>query len=100
MLSFKRESTWQATVNYTPDAGGPANLIGYTVTSAIRTSDRKTHDFSVELALDGLSFTVTATSDDTSEYSIGQADWDIRFLKDSVSYTETLPILIVQQITV
>ena len=100
MLSFKRESTWLATVNYTPDEGGPANLVGYTVTSAIRTSDRKTHDFVVELALDGLSFTVSATSYDTSVYSIGQADWDIRFLKDSVSYTETLPILIVQQITV
>ena len=100
MLSFKRESTWLSTVTYTPDVGGPANLIGYTITSAIRTSDRKSYDFTVVLAPDGLSFTVSATSADTAKYSIGQADWDIRFLKDSVSYTETLSILIVQQITV
>jgi hypothetical protein len=100
MLQFKRETTWLANVTYTPPEGAVPNLIGYTIASSFRTSDQKTHPFTVILAIDGLSFTVSASSEITSQFSLGQGNWDIRFFNGgSVTYTETYPIQIVQQIT-
>jgi hypothetical protein len=84
--TFKRGTTFSATVTYTPAAGGPANLTSTTITSSIK-------------VVDGLSFTAVY-SGSTSAWAIGNAKWDIKFVTGgSTFYSETLRLSVIEQVT-
>jgi hypothetical protein len=95
---FKRGTTLAATVTYTPATGGPANLLGTTLTSDIHTSDGGFFHTTITKANDGLSFTIRY--DDTASWSLGSARWDIKFTDGDVTwYSETLRLTIIEQVT-
>jgi len=99
-VTFKRGTSFEASVVYTPEAGGLANLIGVTVTSTIIDADRNEFELTVVVAGDGLSFTAIYAGD-TAAWSVGTARWDIRFANnDSVFYSETMRIDVIGQVTV
>ena len=99
-ITFKRGTSFAASVVYTPESGGLANLIGVTVTSTIIDADRNEYDLTVVVAGDGLSFTATYEGN-TGSWSTGSARWDIKFLNnDSVFYSDTMRIDVIGQVTV
>ena len=99
-VTFKRGTSFEASVDYTPPSGGLANLIGVTVTSTIIDADRNEYDLTVTVAGDGLSFTAVYAGD-TGSWGIGTARWDIKFLNnDSVFYSDTMRLDVIGQVTV
>jgi hypothetical protein len=98
-VTFKRGTSFGASVVYTPEVGGLANLIGVTVTSTIIDADRNEFDLVVVVAVNGLSFTATYP-DSTSDWGIGTARWDIKFSNGgSVFYSETMRLDVIGQVT-
>jgi hypothetical protein len=79
--NFSRGDSFGCTWTWNPGEGEPADLLDTTITSTIR--DRCGNDYSliVTIAEDGLTFT-TNYYDDTSDWALGQANWDIRFVFD------------------
>jgi hypothetical protein len=99
-VTFKRGTSFEASVVYAPEVGGLANLIGVTVTSTIIDADRNEFDLTVTVAGDGLSFTAVYPGD-TGSWGIGTARWDIKFLNnDSVFYSDTMRLDVIGQVTV
>jgi hypothetical protein len=95
---FKRGTTLAATVTYTPAQGGPANLTATTITSDIQTSNSSFFGTTIVKANDGLSFTIRY--DDTANWSLGNARWDIKFTDGGVTwYSETLRLTVIEQVT-
>lgn len=76
---FSRGSTFGCTWVWSPNEGEPANLLGTTITSTVRDKCKTEYALTVTLAGDGLSFTTNYTGS-TADWSLGQADWDIRFV--------------------
>jgi hypothetical protein len=98
-VTFKRGTSFAASVDYTPETGGIPDLDGVTVTSAIIDAERNEYDLTVVVAGDGLSFTATYAGS-TANWAIGTARWDIKFLNgDSVFYSETMRLDIIGQVT-
>jgi hypothetical protein len=99
-VTFKRGTSFGASVVYTPESGGLANLIGVTVTSTIIDAERNEYDLTVVVAGNGLSFTADYDGD-TGSWAVGSARWDIKFLNnDSVFYSDTMRIDVIGQVTV
>ena len=99
-VTFKRGTSFEAAVVYTPETGGLANLIGVTVTSTIIDADRNEYELVTVVAGNGLSFTAEYVGD-TGDWAIGTARWDIKFTNnDSVFYSDTMRLDIVGQVTV
>ena len=66
--TFKRGTSFAATVTYTPDAGGPANLLTTTVTSTIKDGKKNEDDLTITMAVNGLSF--VASDPDSSDWAV------------------------------
>jgi len=99
-VTFKRGTSFEAAVVYTPEAGGLANLIGVTVTSTIIDADRNEFELVTVVAGDGLSFTATYVGD-TGDWAVGTARWDIKFTNNgSVFYSDTMRLDVIGQVTV
>lgn len=99
-VTFKRGTSFEAAVVYTPEAGGLANLIGVTVTSTIIDADRNEFELVVTVAGNGLSFTATYPGD-SADWATGTARWDIKFSNaGSIFYSDTMRLDIVGQVTV
>jgi hypothetical protein len=99
-VTFKRGTSFEAAVVYTPETGGLANLIGVTVTSTIIDADRNEYELVTVVAGNGLSFTAEYVGD-TGSWAIGTARWDIKFTNnDTVFYSDTMRLDIVGQVTV
>jgi uncharacterized protein YdeI (BOF family) len=99
-FTFKRGSSFSATVTYTPAAGGLANLIGATITSSIKDANGVTDDLAV--SLNGAGLVITTTRDElyTADWHTGEARWDIRVsISGTVFYSETIEFLIIPEIT-
>jgi len=97
--TFKRGTTFSASVTYTPAAGGPADLTAATITSSIVDSSRSQYDLVITKAVDGLSFTA-AFAGSTSSWGLGLAKWDIKIVNGgSTFYSETLRLDIIEQVT-
>jgi len=101
-FNFKRGGTFTATVTYTPEAGGLANLTGTTITSDILDSAGVVHHLSTSLNNTGLIITVTDPAGDTDDYSTGPAKWDIKVVLNTgvVVYSSTVTFTVIPQITV
>ncbi len=98
-VTFKRGTTFAGTVTYTPEAGGPANLLSTTVTSNIIDAGNNTYPCTITMAGNGLSF--VASYSPTSAWTIGSARWDIKFAYGTtVFYSETMRLNIIDQVTV
>ena len=97
-VTFKRGTTFAGTVTYTPETGGPANLLTTTVVSSIIDSGACTYPLTITMAVDGLSF--VARYDDTTDWTIGNARWDIKFTYGgTVFYSETMRLNVIDQVT-
>jgi hypothetical protein len=97
-VTFKRGTTFAATVTYTPEAGGPANLLTTTVTSSIIDAAGQTYPLTITMAGDGLSFVASYST--TSAWTLGSARWDIKFAYGTtVFYSETMRLNIIDQVT-
>lgn len=96
--TFKRGTSFAATVTYTPDAGGPANLLTTTVTSGIVDAQQNYYPLTITMAVNGLSF--VATYADSSDWALGVAKWDIKFnYGGSVFFSDTLRLDVIAQVT-
>ena len=80
--SFSRGDSFGCTWTWTPSAGEPANLLDTTITSTIR--DHCGTEYPLVVTIDGetgLTFT-TIYDGSTSDWAVGQANWDMRFVFD------------------
>jgi hypothetical protein len=97
-VTFKRGTTFAGTVTYTPQAGGPANLLTTTVTSSIIDASNQVYPTTITMAGDGLSF--VASYSPTANWTIGSARWDIKFAYGTtVFYSETMRLNVIDQVT-
>ena len=95
---LKRGTTFAATVTYTPEAGGPANLLTTTVTSDVIDANGAVYPLTITMAGNGLSFVASYSPTDT--WAIGSARWDLRFAySTTVFYSQTLRLNIIDQVT-
>jgi hypothetical protein len=96
--TFKRGTTFAATVTYTPSAGGPANLLTTTVASSIIDAEGTTYPCTITMAVDGLSFVASVA--DTTQWGLGNARWDVKFTYGGVVfYSETMRLSVIDQVT-
>lgn len=97
--TFKRGKTWTGTLVWTPGPSEPANLVGWTVTSAVRDYARNVHTITVtNPSNDGINY-VTSIPDTTS-FAVGGAAWDVRYSHSSgADYTETWYFDVEPQVT-
>ena len=97
-VTFKRGTTFAATVTYTPEAGGPANLLTTTVTSSVIDAAGAVYPLTITMAGNGLSF--VASYSPTDAWALNSARWDIRFAYGStVFFSQTLRLNIIDQVT-
>ena len=97
-VTFKRGSTYAATVTYTPAAGGPANLLTTTVTSDIIDAGGMTYGCTVTMAGNGLSFVLSLS--ETSAFALGNARQDVKFATGGVVfYSSTFRLNVIDQVT-
>jgi len=97
-VTFKRGSTYAATITYTPAAGAPANLLSTTVTSDIIDSAGVVYPCVVTIAPNGLSFVLSIS--DTTGFSLGTARQDVKFATGGVVfYSSTFRLSIIDQVT-
>ena len=100
MNLFKRGGTFAPTCEYQSPPGTPASIAGMTITSQIRSA--LTGQLIAELtASAGIDLGVyTFDPVDTSDWPIGDLNWDIVYEKDGVKNpTETIVLTIVENIT-
>jgi len=99
-VTFKRGTTYAATVTYNPSAGAPANLLTTTVTSDIIDSAGVVYPCTITMALDGLSFVASLPASTTSGFALGNARSDIKFVYGgTVYYSTTFRLSIIDQVT-
>jgi len=98
-VTFKRGSSFSASMVWNPEPGGLANLVGVTVTSSIIDTQQNEYDLTCTVAGDGLSVTFVHPGS-TSDWALGSAKWDIKFLNGgTVFYSETMRIDLIGQVT-
>jgi len=99
-VTFKRGSTYAATVTYTPAAGAPANLLGTTVTSDIIDSAGVVYPCTITMAPNGLSFVAFLPASSTADFSLGSARSDIKFVYGGTTFfSDTFRLTVIDQVT-
>jgi len=99
-VTFKRGSTYAATVTYNPAAGAPANLLSTTVTSDIIDSAGVVYPCTITMALNGLSFVASLPASTTAEFALGSARSDIKFVYGGTTFfSETFRLTVIDQVT-
>jgi hypothetical protein len=99
-VTFKRGTTYSATVTYTPAAGGPANLLTTTVTSDIIDSGGMVYPCTITMAVNGLSFVASLPASSTADFSLGSARSDIKFVYSGTTFfSETFRLTVIDQVT-
>lgn len=99
-FTFKRGGTFTATVTYTPETGGLADLLGSTITSDIKDSAGVYHSLSTSLDVTGLIITISDPYGSTAEWATGEAKWDIRVSEGGVVfYSQTIAFTVIPAVT-
>jgi hypothetical protein len=99
-VTFKRGTTYSATVTYTPAMGGPANLLSTTVTSTIVDFVNNAYPCTIVIANDGLSFVASLPATTTSVFALGLARSDIKFVYGGTTFfSDTFRLNIIEQVT-
>lgn len=98
--TFKRGDSFNCTdLVWTPSAGEPADLEGWTVESSILDADRKRHELTVTNP-SGDYINYVAFLLDTSEWAVGDAYWDVKYYHTSgIVRTETWTFTVTPQVT-
>jgi hypothetical protein len=76
---FSRGSSFGCTWVWNPGEDEPANLLGTAITSTLRDRCDNEYEMAVVMAENGLSFTTNYIGS-TSDWALGQSNWDIRFV--------------------
>jgi hypothetical protein len=99
-VTISQGNSFACTFAWTPGEAGPANLLSTTLTSDVIDRAGKTYPLTVTKANDGLSFT-TVYPESTSDWSIGLARWDIKFVfpGDTISRTEVFRVNVIDSVT-
>jgi hypothetical protein len=98
-VTFKRGSSFSASMVWNPEPGGIANLIGVTVQSTIIDAQQNEYDLTATVAPGGLSVAFVYPAS-TAAWAIGTAKWDIKFLNGgTVFYSETMRLDLIGQVT-
>ena len=98
-ISWKRGSTFAATVLYTPGAGEPSDLSGVLVETSVMDHAQKRYPLTVSVHPDNVNFDIIY-SGDTSNWAVGTAALDYRLsVGGVVFYSTTARFTIEQQIT-
>jgi len=99
-VTFKRGTTYSATVTYTPAVGGPANLLTTTVTSDIIDSGGTVYPCAITMAVNGLSFVASLPASSTEGFSLGNARSDIKFVYGGTTFfSDTFRLTVIDQVT-
>ena len=100
-FNFKRGGTFTATVTYTPEVGGLANLTGTTIASDIVDAAGVRHPLATSLDGTGLIITISDPATDTDDWATGPAKWDIKVTLNTgvVIYSSTVTFTVLPQIT-
>jgi len=98
-IAFKQGTSFGATCTYTPETGGPSDLSGVTIQSAIRDAGYNYYPLTVTIT-SPTTFTLIYPSS-TINWVTGTAYWDIEFTygTGSVFYTTSIQINVLQAIT-
>jgi hypothetical protein len=97
-VTFKRGSTYAATVTYTPGTGAPANLLSTTVTSDIIDAGGMVYPCTITMAGNGLSFVISLSN--TDDFALGTARQDVKFSTGGVVfYSTTFRLNVIAQVT-
>ncbi len=98
--NFSRGDSFGCTWTWNPGEGEPADLLGTTISSTIRDHCGNEYPLVVTLAEDGLSFS-TIYNGDTSDWGLGQANWDIRFVfpGSPTTHSTIFRVIVLQTIT-
>jgi hypothetical protein len=97
-VTFKRGSTYAATVTYTPGTGAPANLLSTTVTSDIIDAGGMVYPCTITMAVNGLSFVISLSN--TDDFALGTARQDVKFSTGGVVfYSTTFRLNVIAQVT-
>lgn len=98
-IAFKQGTSFGATCVYTPETGGPADLTGVTIQSAIRDAGYNYYPLVVQKT-SPTTFSLTYPVS-TINWVTGTAYWDIEFSYGvgSVFYTTSIQINVLQSIT-
>lgn len=100
MLNFKRGTTFDATVVYTPPAGGVPNLIGATITSRLKAANGWFVDLVPTIAPNGLSFSLRSPTGTTNTWHTAIVQWDIKIVIGGVTtFTDTASLNIQDTVT-
>jgi len=99
-VNFSRGDTFGCTWVWTPGAGEPADLLDTTITSTLKDKSGAEFDMTVTVAVNGLSFTTNYVGD-TSDWAVGLASWDIRFVFDGspVTHSQKFRVQVLDTIT-
>lgn len=98
-VSWKRGSTFAASVTYTPGAGDPQDLSGVTVLCSVMDHRENRYPLVVSTLPGNLSFNILYPGD-TSEWAVGTAALDYKCLENGVVfYSTTARFTIDPQIT-
>lgn len=97
-VTFKRGTSFSASVVWNPEVGGLPDLIGVTVTSTIIDSQQNEYDLACTVSIDGLSVACLYAGD-TSAWATGSARWDLKFDNGSVFYSDTMRLDVIGQVT-
>ena len=100
-FNFKRGGTFTATVTYTPEAGGLANLTGTTIASDIVDSAGVRSNLTTSLDGTGLIITISEPATSSDDWATGPAKWDIKVTLNTgvVIYSSTVTFTVLPQIT-
>ena len=99
-VTFKRGTTYSATVTYTPAVGGPANLLTTTVTTDIIDAGGMIYPCTVTVAINGLSFVATLPASTTASFALGNARSDIKFVYSGTTFfSDTFRLSVIDQVT-
>jgi len=95
---FKRGVTFIGAGTYATEPGWPASLTGVTIVTALLDAHNKLHYFDVVITSPT---TFTVTSNQTQEWNIGTAYWDIKFYQNTseVFYSATVRLEILPNVT-
>jgi len=98
-ISWKRGSTWAASVAYTPGAGDPADLSAVTIECSVMDHQMRRYVLTVTKHNDNMGFD-TRFDGDSSNWGPGTAAIDYKLtLSDVVFYSTTARFIIEAQIT-
>ncbi|CAB4185078.1 hypothetical protein UFOVP1118_37 [uncultured Caudovirales phage] len=98
-VTWKRGSTFAASVAYVPGLNEPETLDGIGILTSVMDNAQRRHPLTVEVQEDLVTF-LCRFDGDSSEWAAGTAAWDFQFSQGGVVYySTTVRFIIEPQVT-